>query len=357
MFQIIIGISCTLLLLIFVCMFYEGCHKKEGQITKKEVLSRFVEHSVQKMLYLLGSQGTSDKKIEKVNQIIKDTFKPKYSSLVLFDGTSHVMKASNVEECYRDVITNVSSEPIFATCTNKDTTKYMISQVTDIKSYKSALERGIKSVMFSPIYYEDVYLGFWMMEDDKMNAFDTILEEDFKAFKYNLGLFIENINVQSIMEIANITDKQTGFYNNLYLYSHMPNILFQSKTCSLSIVELKNIPEINEKYGRNMGNTFILKACHMIKSIVSKESILVRYSGLKLLIITPGSNAQTTQPILEKVLQTLKKTSEYVEDQEVVLESNILIHTLQKQNNIEREIQRMLSYMEKMKSSNDIRIM
>jgi diguanylate cyclase (GGDEF)-like protein len=359
MLNVIVLISTVFLIIIALIIDeYENYkYKKNNDERKKNNSSKLIENSVQKMLYLLGSNINSDKKIEKINDIILSTFKSKYSSIVLFDGIDNVMKVSNVEKCYMDVIKNASKEPIFSSCVNKDTSKYLISKLSDIKSYKSALERGIKSVMFSPIYYEDVYLGFWLMEDDHAGAFDSFMEEDFKKFKYNLGLFIENVKMQSIIEIANITDKQTGYYNNLYLYSNMQKILFNNDTSSISIVELKNISEINEKYGRNIGNTLISKACNNIKNIVSKESILIRYSGLTFLIITPGSNSQTAQPIMDKVLQTLKNTSEYVEDEEVLIESNILIHTLQKQNNIEKEIQKMLKYMEKMKNPNSIRIM
>ena len=63
------------------------------------------------------------------------------------------------------------------------------------------------------------------------------------------------------------------------------------------------------------------------------------------------------QPIIERVLQVIKSITEYVEDDEVKLESTILIHTLQKQNNIEKEIQKMMKYMEKMKNPDTIRIM
>jgi diguanylate cyclase (GGDEF)-like protein len=163
--------------------------------------------------------------------------------------------------------------------------------------------------------------------------------------------------MQNTIEVADNTDNQTGFYNKVYLYSNSRKILMKSTTSSATLIELINIPELNEKYGRNLGNTLILKMCNEIRNIVSKESVLIRYEGLKFLIITPDSNAQIAQPIIEKVLHSINNISEYVEDEEIKIEANILIHTLQKQNNIEKEIQKMKNSIHKFKDTNTIKIM
>lgn len=352
---ILLSIALFLVIILTIYSEYDNYNMKK-KLTSKDK-SSIVENTIQKMFDILGADIDTDKKINRLNNVIISAFKPKYSSIVLFDGENHIMKSTNVEECYIEVIKNVSEESIFSGCLSKDTSKYVISKVNNIVSYKSALERGIRSVMFSPIFYDDVYLGFWIIEDEKENAFDNIAESDFKKFKYNLGLFIENIGMQSTIEIANNTDIQTGFYNQVYLYSNSRQILSKSQTSSITMIELKNVPKINEKYGRNIGNTLILKMCNSIKDIVSKESVLVRYTGLRFLIITPNSNAQVAQPVIERVLQVIKSISEYVEDEELKLECLVLIHTLQKQNNVEKEIQKMISYMEKMKNTDNIRIM
>lgn len=357
MINTIILLFVALLLVIILAVYneYENYNiKKKNNGNKKSLI---VENTIQKMFDILGSDINTNKKIDKLNNVIISAFRPKYSSIVLFDGENHIMKSTNVEDCYIDVIKNVYEESIFSGCTNKDTSKYIISKVNNIVSYKSALERGIRSVMFSPIFYDDVYLGFWIIEDEKENAFDNISENDLKKFKYNLGLFIENIGMQSTIEIADNTDIQTGYYNRVYLYSNSRQILTKSQTSSITMIELKNVPDINDKYGRNIGNTLILKMCNAIKDIVSKESVLVRYTGLRFLVITPNSNAQIAQPVVERILQIIKSISEYVEDEEIKLESAILTHTLRKQNNIEKEIQKMINYMEKMKNTDSIRIM
>lgn len=352
---ILVAIALALLLFLDIFLEWEKNKKKSKAVEEKSKLA-IVDQTIQDMYDIMGNICTSDEKIERLNQILLKAFQPKYSSIILYDGNQFMVKATNVEEHFRDSIKNVATESVYSQYVVKNVSKYSVAVTDKTLSYRSALERNIKSAIFSPIYHHNMFLGFWFIEDTKEHAFDGISNEDLAKFKHNLSLFIENIQVQNTIEIAENTDKQTGFYNNLYLYSDSRNILISHDTSALSIICLKNIPDINETYGRNLGNTLIAKVANAMKEIVSKESILIRYSGLHLLVITPGSNAQVAQPIMEKVLSKIKNEVEYVDDKKVAIESQIVLHTLKKQNNVEKEIQNILSFMNRMKDVNTIKI-
>ena len=310
-----------------------------------------------KKLYSLTLDDiTVKEKFEKLNEVLLETFKSKFSSVVLYDGNSYELKATNIEESLANAICDIASESSFSQNVLSNTSKYIIAEQSKDLSYKTAIERKIKSAIFSPIYYNNVYLGFWIVEDTKEHAFDLIEESDLKFIKNSINIFIENTKAQITLETAQNTDKQTGFYNNTYLYSNSRALITANETSSLSLICLKNIPDINEKYGRNLGNTLILKVANAIRETVSKESLLIRYSGIRLLILTPGSNAQIAQPIMEKVLTRIRSELEYVDDEKVVLDAQILVHTIKRQSNIEKEIQDMVSYIDEMKQVNTIKI-
>lgn len=355
----IILVAIALALIIFLDLYLELERTKKGakDVQKdNKVKLKIVDKTIQDMYDIMGDTLSSEEKIVKLNNVLIKAFKPKYSSIVLYDGNKYNIKATNVEEHFIDSVSGVATENIFSQYVTKNVSKYLVATKDKTLSYKSALERNVKSAIFSPIYYNDMFLGFWFIEDVKENAFEGISNEDLDRFKHNLSLFVENIQIQNTIEIAENTDKQTGYYNNLYLYSNARAKLILHDTSSLSLICMKNIPEINEKYSRNLGNTLIVKVTNSIKDIVSKESILVRYSGLRLLIITPGSNAQIAQSIMEQVLSKIKSEIEYVDDEKVSVDAQILIHTLKKQNNIEKEIQNMVSYIDNMKAVNTIKI-
>lgn len=350
---IIIGII-IILILLFIDLY-------DNKKTKKEVLSQnkkvsLVSKTLQEMFDTISKELTVSEKLKKLNSLLMRAFNARYSSIVLFDGNSFEVKATNVEETFKDALCKIADDKIFLNNNLNNISKYVISQQDKELSYKSAVERNIKSAIFSPIYYNDLYLGFWLIEDTKENAFDNISEKDLEVLKHNISLFIENTQVQTTIEIAENTDKQTGFYNNVYLYSNTRALLTTYDTSTISLICLKNIPEINERYSRNLGNTLILKVANAIKEITSKDSLLVRYSGIRLLVITPNSNAQASHLVMEQVLKRIQSEVEYIGDDKVVVDAQILMHTFKKQNNIEKEIQNMVSYIDHMRAVNTIKI-
>ena len=349
-------LAMAIVLIFMLNIYIQLTSENKKSIDEQAKKSRIVPNTIQSMFEIIGSDNNATEKIEKLNNVIISEFKPKYSSIVLYDGYDYEVKATNVQEEFIDSIKNVAKENTFVNYVTKNISKYIVSTEYKTLSYRSAIERNIKSAIFSPIYFNNTYLGFWIIEDVKEHSFDDLSEQDLAKFKYNIGLFVENVLAQNTIEIAENTDKQTGFYNNTYLYSNSRALITAHETSSLSLICLKNIPDINEKYGRNLGNTLILKVANAIRETVSKESLLIRYSGIRLLILTPGSNAQIAQPIMEKVLTRIRSELEYVDDEKVVLDAQILVHTIKRQSNIEKEIQDMVSYIDEMKQVNTIKI-
>ena len=86
------------------------------------------------------------------------------------------------------------------------------------------------------------------------------------------------------------------------------------------------------------------------------QIIYIRYSGLRFIIFIKNSTAETIQPHIEMLLSKYKSIYEYVNDNKVQVDTQILIHTLRKQNNLEKEIQKTMSNIDWMKNVNTIKI-
>lgn len=312
--------------------------------------------AVEKMFAIMGKNTSAEEKIVLANKVMLELYSPKYSTLSIYDGNTYTAKATNVEKTYIESVANVAEEVDFKANASKNVSKYLTTTANKTLTYKSAMERKIKSAMFSPIYYNNTYLGFWLLEDTREGAFDNIPKEEIQKLKNNLGIFLENIAFQNTIEIAENTDKQTTFYNNMYLYSNIRQKLIDKDTSALTLICLDNLPEINEKYNRNLGNALLIKAANALKEIVGNDSFLVRYSGLRFLVVTPDCNAGVVQPMMDRYLTKLKNEVEYVSDEPVNLNAQVVIHTFRKQNNIEVEIRKMVKHIDNMKQTNIIQI-
>ena len=201
---------------------------------------------MQRMFEIMASSIPAKNKLEELNNVIIEAFDSKYSTLVLFDGNEYEIRASNVEGVYLDSVKELAESQEFKNNAIQNISKYLVATGTRVLGYKTAMERLIKSAMFSPIYYNGTFRGFWLLEDKLEGAYDSISKEELARLKDNIGVFIESISSQEAIENAHNTDKQTGFYNNLYLYSNLRQKIATYSTSAIVLIQLSNLTEIND---------------------------------------------------------------------------------------------------------------
>src|SRR5574344_178542 len=346
----------VILLIIGISVLIFSNQKK--QIEDLKVVSKNIAtmNILQNMLEIMSSRLPSEEKLKALNSVIITNYGVKYSTISIFDGYEYKATASNVEDVYKHRIKEVAYDNDFKSNISKNISKYLTTSHGKNLSYKSAIERRIKSAMFSPIYCNGVYLGFWLLEDNVENAFDNISKLELSKLKSNIGVFIDIIQFQKAIENAQNTDKQTGLYNNIYLYSGGRKLIKNNTDNTLCMICLKNIPDINEKYGRNVGNTLIIKIATCIKNSLKKNCAIIRYSGIRFLVLIPNMSAQAIQSQIEMLLSKIKLESEYSGDDKVVVDTQILLHTVKNQNDLDLEIEKMVDYIEGMTSINTIKI-
>lgn len=348
-FTVIISIL-LLIFIVLVIYLYTKLNKKET------IMVSLPKNLLQNMFDIMGAKISTDEKIEKFNNAIIDAYKPKYSSVVLYDGNKNNVKASNVENTFILSIASITSENIFKSNINRNIAKYITTSGDETLLYNSAIERKIKSALLIPIYHNNSYLGYILLEDENKGKFDNVNKKEVDTLKNNIGVFLENINYQSTIEEAESIDKQTGFLNNVYLYTNARNVLNKYDTSAIILVYLKGLPEINEKYNRNVGNALLIKLANITKEICPKETIFIRYSGLRFLVLIPGYTAEKSHSILERLLSRYKLENEFCEDDKVTLDTQIIVHTFKNQNNIETEVKKMSSIFERIKDVNTIKV-
>lgn len=353
---LIITLIITIILILIVAIIITSFQKR--QINSLKSVSKNVANMniLQNMLEIMSSKFSSDEKIKNLNDVIITNYGVKYSTISTFDGYEYDSTASNIEAIYKDRLKDIANENDFKVNISKNVSKYLTTAPGKTLLYRSAVERRIKSAMFSPIYCNGVYLGFWLLEDTVSNAFDNIPKSELAKLKANIGTFLDIVGFQRSIEKAQNEDKQTGFYTNLYLYSGARKIIKNNENNTIAMVCLKNIPDINLKYGRNVGNAVLIKATNCIKNFVNKNIVLIRYSGIKFLIIIPNMSSQASQPMIERLLAKLNLESEYVCDEKITVNSQFLLHTVKNQNDIDFEIEKMVDYIDGMNSVNTIKI-
>ncbi len=337
--------------IISMSIYYKKVLKFYNTDTKQKIVE-----VTQKMFEIMGQDIPSKDRFSRLNEELIKQLDIQYSSICLYNGYNYELKSSNVESEYSEIICDIAKDNIFKTNIIKNNSKYITVTNKENLLYKSAIERNIKSAIFIPIYYNDKYIGFWLIESKKAKDFDDITDDYIENLKKNLAIFIEDTEFHNDLEMAKDMDEQTEFYNNIYLYSNTRKIISQYEYSSMMLIGLPGLPEVNEGYTRDIGNILLVRIANTTKDVLPDESICIRYSGNRFIVIIPNKTAQAVQPYAERLLSRYKDIYEYVNDKKVGIDTQVLIHTFKKQSNMNDEVQNLDNYMDDMKSRNVIKI-
>ena len=267
---------------------------------------------LQDFMNTISEQITADEKIKKVNEILIERYKIKYSTIVIYNGAEYEIKASNVERKHWDTLRNLQSEQVFIDSIQTATPKYItVNGENEKLPYLKMEYARAKSAMFFPLYIDNIYIGYWIIEGSKPHEFDNVDTTVLEVVKNNIISVLRTVENQRIINNLVRVDKFSGLKTVEYLYSEARTIIDRYPTSSVCLFKIINLPKINERVSRKTGNEVITKVSELIKDNLSNEYFFVKYIGQKYAVVFSGSDvegvAQFMQDIKRKV-ESLKIT-------------------------------------------------
>ena len=273
---------------------------------------------LQDFMKIVGEEETVESKLNKINEIVIEKYDIKYSTIVVFDGAEYVIKASNVDKVHYETLANLHTEEIFQDSVTSATPKYVTIDNENEKLPYQKVEMGrAKSAMFFPLYIDNIYIGYWIMESGKMHAFDNTDTTIIEVVKDNIISVLTTVAYQDAMENIVRVDKFTGLYSGEYLYGAAKRVFDKFPTSAVCMFKITNIEEINEKASRQMGNEIITEMSNIVKTKVSSQYIFVRYMGPKFVIVFSGVQEDSVEEFLKDLKDEIEEL-EIVEGAEEV---------------------------------------
>ena len=108
---------------------------------------------LQDFMNITGSDLSVDKKIKSINDIIIEKYQIKYSTIVVFDGTDYVVKASNVNSNHWDTLSKLHEVNIFKDSISTASPKYItINNEGEKLPYQEKEFDRAKSAIFSETF-------------------------------------------------------------------------------------------------------------------------------------------------------------------------------------------------------------
>jgi len=273
---------------------------------------------LQDFMKVAGEEETVDDKLNKINDIIIEKYNIKYSTIVVFDGAEYVIKASNVDKIHNETLSNLHTEEIFQDSVSTATPKYITVENENEKLPYQKVEMGrAKSAMFFPLYIDNIYIGYWIIESGRMHAFDDLDTTIIEVVKDNIISVLSTVSYQSAMESIVRTDKFTGLYSAEYLYGIGKRTFDRYPTSAVCMFKIINIEDINERVSRQTGNDIITEVSNIVKQKMSSQYVFVRYMGPKFVIVFSGVDEASCGEFLKTLKQEIEELEIIEEEEEV----------------------------------------
>lgn len=272
---------------------------------------------VQDFMNAIGEASTVEEKIKKINDILIERYEIKYSTIVVFDGAEYQVKASNVEKKHWNALKALQNVDMFKDSIQSATPKYVTVNNENERLPYQEMEFGrAKSAIFFPLYIDNVYIGYWIMESGTPHDFDNVDTTVLEVIKENIVSVLKTVEHQKTLESIVRKDLFTGLYSEEYLYGEGKKIIDQYTVSTICMFKIINIQEINKKYCRELGNKVITKVSEYIAENISNEYVFVRYMGPKFVIAFSGAEADGVADFLNEIKEKIETTPIELTEQE-----------------------------------------
>lgn len=351
----ILAVIIILVIIIILLTAYNiSIHKKiesfnnlNQKITNLNILQDFMD--------TLGECTTVNEKINKINEILIERYQIKYSTIVVYDGAEYVVRASNVDKKHWEALSSLQSEEMFKDSIQTATPKYVTVENEDERLPYQKMEFGrARSAMFFPLYIDNVYIGYWIIEGSKPHEFDNVDTTILEVIRNNIVSVLRTVGNQGIIENIVRDDKFSSLKTAEYLYGDGRKIIDKYTSSTVCLFKIINLEEINETISRKTGDKIITKICETVRENLSSEYVFVRYMGPKFAIVFSGIEKEAVATFLEEVKKQVESIEvepvdvEFEDEENVVAkpEINIIITTYYKGTALEGLMKKMEEYLD-----------
>lgn len=304
--MIIIIIMLLVLIIVGLMVYNMSIRKKIGafnninqQITSLNVLQDFMD--------TISETSNADAKLRKINEILIEKYNIKYSTIVVYTGADFAIKASNVAEKHWDVLKNLQAEPIFKDSIETGIPKYITIDKEGEKLPYQKMEFGrAKAAMFFPLYIDNVYIGYWIIEGSMPHEFDNVDTTILEVVKNNIVSVLKTVDNQSIIEKIVKDDIYSELKTAEFLYSEGKKTIDKYTTSTVCLFKITNLVNVNETVSRKTGDNLITQVCRRIKQDLSPEYLFVRYMGPKFAIVFSGVELQAVEEFMKTVKENIE---------------------------------------------------
>jgi diguanylate cyclase (GGDEF)-like protein len=188
--------------------------------------------------------------------------------------------------------------------------------------YECLLPQNIRSLVTSPLVYNNEIIGFYGV-DNPPSDFLRNISTLFKIMGHFIVSMLRRRDLVRRLEEMSYYDQLTGFKNRHGMDDYITR-MDPEKSLGVVYVDVTGLKWVNDHQGHQAGDALLLRACRCIKKVFPEDARF-RIGGDEFLVLCSG----ITQEELEKRVQKLRAETK---DQDVILAIGLVWRTDGKEN-------------------------
>ncbi len=207
-----------------------------------------------------------------------------------------------------EYIKNLQNDPVFGDSIKTATPKYV---TVENENEKIAIPKnGVwKSKMCNvfPLYVDNVYIGYWIIEGSIPHEFDHIDTTILEVVRNNIVTILKTVENQSTIENIVRDDLYSGLkIRGIFIWRRKKDNR-QIYTSAICLFKITNLPDINTQISRKTGDNVITEISKFMKTNLAKDYVFVRYMGPKFAIVFSGADKNGVYSFMEDMKIKWKK--------------------------------------------------
>ncbi len=152
-----------------------------------------------------------------------------------------------------------------------------------------------KSLIAAPLVSENRIIGLLVVHQcDSARTWRTGEAQLVASIADQLAMAVTHANLFARVKFQAITDGLTGLYNHIYFQNRLSEELRladrKKLPCSLLMLDLDNLKQINDTYGHPVGDAAIRQLATILKTLLRSGDTAARYGGEEFAVILPETS-------------------------------------------------------------------
>lgn len=172
---------------------------------------------------------------------------------------------------------------------------------------------GSRSLIAAPLLRDDRVLGILMVhQTGRLRDWQAGEVRLVAALADQLAVAISHAQLFEQVKFQAITDGLTGLYNHIYFKNRLAEELNRaqrkSTQCSLLMIDLDKLKQINDTYGHPVGDAAIRQVAVVLKSLLRSGDTAARYGGEEFAVILPETPLSEAVMIADRLRRNINRS-------------------------------------------------